>query len=88
MDGEKRRVRPRLVVNDLEIACDAAVAGLGLVRLPELVTGPHLARGALVRAFPKDEDFVPVHAVYPSRDLVASKVRVFVDRLLAADTLR
>jgi len=85
--GRKHRVRPTLVVNDLEIACDAAVAGLGVANLPELITGAHLERGTLRRLFPEDEVLVPVHVVYPSREFLASKVRVFVDALVAARTL-
>jgi DNA-binding transcriptional LysR family regulator len=84
---KKIRVRPKLVVNDLEIACDAAVAGLGVASLPELVTESHLLRGALVRLFPEDDVWVPVHAVFPSREYLASKVRAFLDALLASGAL-
>lgn len=84
---KKHRVRPALVVNDLEIACDAAVAGSGVANLPELITRSHLERGALRRLFPDDEVFVPVHAVYPSREFLSQKVRVFIDALVAAEML-
>ena len=84
---KKHRLRPALGVNDLEIACDATVAGLGIANLPELITRVHLERGALRRLFPDDEVFVPVHAVYPSREFLSSKVRVFIDALVAAETL-
>lgn len=86
--GKKHRVRPRLVVNDLEIACDSALAGLGVASLPELVTGPLLKRGELRRVFPADDVLAPVHAVYPSRELLSSKVRSFVDALVQARLLR
>lgn len=84
---EKHKVRPKLVVNDLEIACDAALAGLGIANLPELVTRAHLESGRLRRLFPDDEVLTPVSAVYPSREYLPSKVRVFIDLLVAAGTL-
>ena len=87
VEGKKWRISPGLVVNDLEIACEAAVAGLGIANLPELITRPHLESGALRRCFPRDEIFVPVHVVYPSREFLASKVRVFLDMLAAARML-
>lgn len=41
-----------LAVNDLRLARDAVVAGLGITLLPDFVCAPYLASGALVRLFP------------------------------------
>ena len=39
-----------MVVNDHDLVCEAAVAGLGFARLPEIVCRQALARGALEQA--------------------------------------
>lgn len=83
---DRQSVKPHLVVNDLEIAADAAVADLGVAYLPDLVTGQHLRSGKLVRVFGEVAP-VPVFAVFPSRAFLPIKVRAFVDRLLAARLL-
>jgi DNA-binding transcriptional LysR family regulator len=88
VQGRRLRIRPKLVVNDLEIACAAALAEIGIAYLPELVTAPHLRSGALIRAFEESSPFrVPVYAVYPSRQFLPAKVRAFIDLLAAAHAL-
>lgn len=79
--GRRVVVRPRLVVNDLEIACDAAVRGLGVAHLPEIVTADHLETGRLRRVLEGTPEVVPVFAVFPSRRFVSAKVRAFLERL-------
>lgn len=79
--GRRVSVRPRLVVNDLEIACGAAIEGLGVAHLPEIVTADHLAAGRLRRVLEGAPELVPVFAVFPSRRFLSAKVRAFVDRL-------
>ncbi len=82
--GLKHKVDPVLVVNDLEIACDAAVAGVGVARLPSLVCRDAVARGQLRVLFgPSATVLRPVYAVMPSREHLPLKVRVFVDALVA-----
>ncbi len=79
------KVTPRLVVNDLELVCDAAMAGVGLAQVPELVCAQALKAGKLVALFEDGGAPVrPVMAVMPSRRFVAPKVRLFVDALAAA----
>lgn len=75
------RLRPRFVVNDLEIACAAACAGLGVAMLPSLVARDALARGQLREVWPAHGFEVPVHALFPSRAALAPKVRAFIDVL-------
>ena len=81
------QLRPNLVVNDLEIACNAVVAGLGAGQLPELLTREHLNAGRLVRVFEGKPQRVPVFVVYPSRQFLAARVRAFIDALVAARSL-
>jgi DNA-binding transcriptional LysR family regulator len=80
--GAQVRVEPVLVVNDLEVACEAAIAGVGLARLPSLVCGEAVRAGRLRVLFggaavqPR-----PIHAVYPSRQYLPARVRLFLDAL-------
>lgn len=61
---------------------EAAVRGIGIVRLPELYLRPHFASGCLV---PLLQTFasapMPVWAVYPGGRHTSSKVRLFVEFL-------
>jgi DNA-binding transcriptional LysR family regulator len=76
------RVEPVLVVNDLEVACEAAIAGVGLARLPALVCGEAVRDGRLRVLFGAEAaQLHPIHAVYPSRQHLPAKVRLFLDAL-------
>ena len=80
--GVRARVEPVLIVNDLEVAHDAALAGVGVARVPELLCGEALRDGRLVRVFgPRPAGVREVHALYPSRLNLPAKVRLFVDAL-------
>lgn len=82
--GAQWKVEPALVVNDLEVACEAAVAGVGVARLPALVCREAVEAGRLrVLLGPEAALLRPVYAVFPSRRSVPVKVRVFVDALAA-----
>jgi len=73
---------PRLSTNSHALLCEAAVAGLGLARLPSFVTRSAVASGLLV---PVLASFapppVPLHAVHPSARHVTPAVRLFLDQL-------
>ncbi len=74
------KLEPVLVVNDLELAFEAALAGVGIARLPAL-----LSRDA-VRARKLKVLFSPVstrsvYVVYPSRQFLPVKVRTFIEAL-------
>lgn len=85
VEGVHAKVEPILVVNDLEIACDAAVAGIGIARLPGLVCREPVLDGRLRVLFPAASGAVqPVYAVYPSRRYLPATVRAFLEAL---DTL-
>lgn len=80
--GAPIRIAPVLVVNDLEIACDAAIAGVGVARLPGLVCRQAVEQGRLRVLFgPEPAIRSPVYAVFPSRRHLAPKIRVFLEEL-------
>lgn len=82
--GAAVKIEPVLVANDLEVAAEAAAAGVGVARLPSLVCGDAVAAGRLQviggLAPPLRR---PIFAVFPSRRHLPAKVRVFVDTLAA-----
>jgi DNA-binding transcriptional LysR family regulator len=69
-----------LVANDIEVALEACMSGLGLGMFLSYMAGQHIKRGKLRYVL---EEFgtepVPVHVVYPYSKLVSRKVRAFVD---------
>ena len=72
------------MVNDLEVACDAAIAGIGLARLPALVCREAVHDGRLRVLFgPEPAILRTVYVVYPSRRHLPAKVRIFIDALAA-----
>lgn len=78
------RVSGPLFVNSLTLVRDAALAGLGIARLPLFICGVDLEAGRLRRVLPSwSTDERLVHAVYPSSKNLSRKVRVFVDFLAA-----
>ncbi len=84
LDGVVTRIEPVLVVNDLEVACEAAIAGVGVAQLPALVCRDAVAAGRLQVLFgPEPALERAVYAVYPSRQYLPAKVRLFIDALAA-----
>ncbi len=85
-DGASVRVthKPRLVTDDMAQLLHAAIAGVGVVRLPTMVAGDHVESGRLVNVMP---GWTPkggiVHAVFPSRRGLLPSVRSFIDFLVA-----
>lgn len=85
-DGASVRVahKPRLVTDDMAQLLHAAVAGVGIVRLPTMVIGDSFETGKLVDVMP---GWTPrggiVHAVFPSRRGLLPSVRSFIDFLAA-----
>lgn len=76
------KVKGRLATNNLAILQEAAIAGLGLARLPETLAHAAVEAGALESVL---DHFEPphalLHAVYPSARFVPPKVRAFVEVL-------
>jgi DNA-binding transcriptional LysR family regulator len=81
VDGVSKgfEVHGPLRANNGELIRDAAVAGLGIVRLPDFIVADALDGGLLVRVL---EGFLPaavsVYAVYPQHRQSSVTVRVFV----------
>lgn len=83
-DGEHVAVhhQPRLVTRGMRALRDAALAGVGIVQLPRMLTDAPIADGRLVQVLqgwaPREEI---VHAVYPSRRGMLPSVRALIDFL-------
>jgi len=74
--------QPRLITRGMSTLRDAALAGVGVVQLPKMITNPHLERGELVHVLP---GWAPrselIHAVYASRRGQLPSVRALIDFL-------
>jgi DNA-binding transcriptional LysR family regulator len=82
LGGSSVKLDPVLVVNDLEMVCDAAIAGLGLARLPSLVCQEPILDGRLRILFREQASSSrSVYALYPSRHYLPAKVRLFLEAL-------
>lgn len=74
--------RPRLVTDDMAQLLQAAIAGVGIVKLPSMVVDEHLSSGRLVDVTPgRTPRSGIVHAVFPSRRGLLPTVRSFIDFL-------
>lgn len=83
-DGERVRVEhtPRLVCHDFIVLRAAALAGLGVARLPESVVREDVAAGVLTRVLPVwNTPQGILHIVFPSRRGMLPAVRAFIDFL-------
>ena len=76
--------RPRFITQDMIALRTAAIWGVGVVQLPNLIVRDELARGELVQLLP---DWAPrpeiIHAVFVSRRGLLPSVRALVDFLAA-----
>ncbi len=76
-------VEPKLLTNDGEALRAAALAGLGLVALPEWLVVDVMVAGQLVRVLTDhDAPASGIYAVYPTNRLLTPKIRVFVDHIV------
>jgi len=77
-------VRPRLAVNSVQAALDAAIAGGGIAVLLSYQAAAAEAAGGLVRLFAdQPQPPIPIHIVHPAGRYLAPKVRLFIDRATA-----
>ena len=82
-ENVKTRIDPVFTVNDYEVACEAAIAGVGIARIPEVVCREAIRDGRLKVLFgPKPAGSRAIHVVYPSRLNLPAKVRLFVDAMV------
>lgn len=83
-DGVFRvRVDGPLLVNNGELAVQAAVAGLGVAETPMFLCEDEIRSGQLEIALSDYEDArIGIHAVYPPSRHMSAKVRAFIDFLV------
>lgn len=76
----KVAVTPQFALHDPGILIDLVIQDLGIGIAPQFYVAEAIARGELVHVLPEyRRALVPIHAVYPSRRMLAPKVRVFID---------
>ncbi|QAU33408.1 LysR family transcriptional regulator [Janthinobacterium sp. 17J80-10] len=74
----------RVIANSGDLLRDCALADMGIFILPSFAAKDDLSCERLVRILPAYHlDTLPIALVYPSRRLLSSKVRVFVDFMMA-----
>ena len=77
----------RLVSNDPEAICRAALMGLGAAMIAIPYVERHLASGALIRLLPDwHADLGAISCYFPSRKLLPAKTRAFIEHV--ADAFR
>jgi len=76
-------VAGRFASNSAEGTLAAAVAGVGITRVPDALAHDRIRSGALVRILAPWEDSMPISAVYPSGRHHSPNVRALVDFLVA-----
>jgi DNA-binding transcriptional LysR family regulator len=73
---------PRVLCHDFVVLRAAALAGLGIAKLPESVVRADLRNGALTRVLPEwNSPQGILHVVFPSRRGLLPAVRAFIDFL-------
>lgn len=77
------RAHGTLVTNSSEVVREAVLAGIGIGLRSTWDVGAELASGRLVRVLPEIEGSqdIAIHAIYPSRQFLPVKVRLFIDYL-------
>jgi DNA-binding transcriptional LysR family regulator len=74
----------RLRLDDLEAIVDAAIAGVGLARLPCWLMSPHIRTGELAVVMTSQHVMsTGIHAVWPTTRYLPSKTRAAIDVLAA-----
>ena len=77
---EEVRIKSVLNSNNGEVLRDAAMAGLGLAKLPTFVVGKELQTGRLVTLMPNYQaSSLQICLLYPPNRHLSSRIRLFVD---------
>lgn len=87
IDGQVQSVpmSPQLITHSVEVALDAAIAGLGVVRLLSYQADAAVRDGRLAIVLPDTEPPpLPVHVLHHEGSRVSAKVRAGFDALVAA----
>jgi DNA-binding transcriptional LysR family regulator len=74
-----------LLTNSSEVVREAVIGGVGIALRSTWDVGQELASGALLRVLPEYEGnrSVAIHALYPSKQFLPAKVRLFIDYLVS-----
>lgn len=83
-DGKllRRPLQARVTVNNAEAYIACCLAGLGLIQIPAYDVRQHLAAGELVAVMPRHRaPPLPITLLYPHRQHLATRVRLFADWL-------
>lgn len=79
------KVHPRLRTNNGDTCVQAALHHQGVILQPTFMVQPHLRDGTLREILPQFRSTeLGIHAVYPSRQHVAPRIRVLIDYLQRA----
>jgi DNA-binding transcriptional LysR family regulator len=83
--GERAvRVQSRFVANNAELMRGAAVAGLGLLMVPQFIVADSLRRGELIALLPECPPVgKTLHALYPRDRQGSARIKALVDHLVA-----
>ena len=74
------RVHPRLNVNTAEAAVDAAISGVGIVRVLSYQAEAAIQAGQLVQLLrPFEDTLIPIHLVYRATRSDTPRVRRFIE---------
>lgn len=74
--------KPRLMTDDLSTIREAALAGIGIAQMPDLLIAKDLRAGALEALLPDwRSPNIPVYAVFPSRRGLLPSVRELINHL-------
>lgn len=77
------RLKPRMHADNGDTCVAAALADQGIVLQPSFICAADVRRGALVELMQDYKSFeLGIHAVYPSRRLLPSRVRLLIDFLV------
>ncbi|WP_063830521.1 LysR family transcriptional regulator [Mesorhizobium sp. L48C026A00] len=83
-DGlQSMRIRSPIEANSTEALRRLALAGIGIIRMSEILVGPDIEAGRLTALLTgyNHPDGAPICAVYPPGRILSPRVRVFVDFL-------
>lgn len=87
LDGNEGQIiyRPNstLMTNSSEVVREAVISGMGIALRSTWDIGPEIDRGQLTRVLPAYSATrgLGIYAVYPSRNYLPAKVRIFIDYL-------
>lgn len=83
-DAVNLDLRGRVRFDSADALRDAAVAGLGIIQLPDFVVEHDLTSGRLKRILePYEPPLIPIIAIYPTKEFLSHKVRFFIDALVS-----